>query len=473
MCHKSVSIASNKHYDVVIRTLPALMKRFRDHKTKKWTAVSPWNVSRTFDSAQQLAQELLPSLETCTFDFFRATFDTKPIVRIEHGFVCITTPERALQLESDGWLPCPECAEWLKGIKGLRWHCLQQHQQEFHVTLQQSPLENELALIVYQENRTALSHLCLSAKNNTTSDNTTTNKKNKLNEQSENPWLYAKEGNLRKLQQYLINNPHFHPETARDRNGATILMWAAGSGRLEMVRYLVEDIECCVQQAQHGRRSFSGRTALHWAARNGHVQLVQYLLQQGADIYAETEDGTTAFHWTAWQGHVDILQLLIESTDDSKRLVHHSNSYGCNAALWAAQGAAGVATFRLLQNMECPLNVVNYAQHGVLHKAAQRGNRDICEWFVKFVLCLESDWRLIGPDEDGCLPSDIAGMQGFGDLALYLMDQEERFAKRLRDLGIEYPDWFSRGFVPCRSRICEPYAGIARLLALQEEQREK
>ncbi|GAX14156.1 hypothetical protein FisN_8Hh005 [Fistulifera solaris] len=472
MCHKTVSIVYNKHYDVVIRTLPALIKRFRHHKTKKWTAVSPWNVSRTFDSAQQSAQELLPSLETCTFDFFRATSETKPIVRIEHGFVCITTPERALQLESDGWLPCPECAEWLKGVKGLRWHCLQQHQQDFHITLQQSSLENELALVVYQENRTPLNHLFF-AINNTTSDSKTTNKKIKLNEQSEYPWEYAKEGNLHKLQHYLINNPQFHPESARDRNGATILMWAAGSGQLEMVRYLVEEIKCCVQQAQHGRRSFAGRTALHWAARNGHMELVQYLLQQGADIYAETEDGTTAFHWTAWQGHVDILQLLIQSTDDLKRLVQHSNSYGCNAALWAAQGAAGVGMFRLLQDLKCPLNVVNYAQHGVLHKAAQRGNRDVCVWFVNFVMFHESEWRLIGPDEDGCLPSDIAGMQGFEELAIYLMDQEEVYAFRLMDLGIDYPDWFSRGFVPCRSRICEPYAGIARLLALQQKERVK
>lgn len=473
MCRKTVSIVPNKHYDIVIRTFPALMKRFRGSKTMQWTVVSPWNVSRTFDSAQQLTRALVPSLETYAFDFFRTTTsaDSKPIVRVQHGFVCLVSPERVLQLEQEGWSPCPECPEWLKGVKGLRWHCLQQHQQDFHVTLQQSSVENELALVVYQEGRTSLNRI--NVVDNTKDHNWNNNKaiEATLEGLLDDPWEYAKSGNLVQLQYYLAHHPQFHPNTARDRHGATMLMWAAGSGQLETVRYLMKDAQCCVRQVQHGRRSFAGRTTLMWAARNGHFGLVQYLLDQGADVYAETDDGTTVFHWTSWQGHVEILELLIGCAKDTEKLVQHCNSYGCNAALWAAQGAASVATFQFLQFVKCPLNVVNHAQHGVLHKAAQRGNPEICEWFVNAVLCRETEWRLIGPDEDGCLPSDIAGMQGSEELALYLMHQEEIYAQRLLEHGIECPDWFSRTSVPCRSRIWEPYAGIARLLALQLENR--
>lgn len=467
MCHKTVSIALNKHYDIEIRTFPALMKRFRHSQTKQWTVVSPWNVSRTFDSAQQLAQALLPSLETAAFDFFAA--GNKPVVRQRNGFVCIVSPERAMQLTHEGWLPCPECPEWLAGMKGLRWHCLQQHQQEFHVTVQQSSFENDLALVVYQDNINVFDPAYMTSKN----DHIKSKPIPKTPSAPDDIWQYAKSGNLVELQQSLTQNSQFDPHTARDRNGATLLMWAAGSGQLETVSFLVEQAQCCVEQVQYGKRSFAGRTALHWAARNGHLAVARYLLDGGADVYAETDDGITAFHWTAWQGHVEILELLVMYAHDTVKMVQHCNTYGCNAALWAAQGKATVATFQLLQTLKCPLDVVNHAQHGVLHKAAQRGNPEICEWYVNAVLCRQNKWCLIGPDEDGCLPSDIAGMQGFEDLAFYLMNQEEIYAQSLLQQGIKSPEWFSRASVPCRSRIWEPFAGIARLLALQMEYRNK
>lgn len=102
------------------------------------------------------------------------------------------------------------------------------------------------------------------------------------------------------------------PSSEIDRRGASPLHWAAGSGHLDITRYLVEECACDPVQGQRGKRSFSGRTALHWAARNGHLDIVQYLVRNlGVDLEAATIDGTTAFCWASWQGHLKIMEYAM------------------------------------------------------------------------------------------------------------------------------------------------------------------
>jgi ankyrin repeat protein len=96
-----------------------------------------------------------------------------------------------------------------------------------------------------------------------------------------------------------------------DQRGASPLHWAAGSGYLDVTRYLIEECECDPNKGQKGKRSFSGRTSLHWAARNGHVEIVRYLVRTcSVDLEAATIDGTTGFCWAAWQGHLKIMEYV-------------------------------------------------------------------------------------------------------------------------------------------------------------------
>lgn len=64
-----------------------------------------------------------------------------------------------------------------------------------------------------------------------------------------------------------------------DRNGRTLLSYAAGNGRLDMTSYLVEVWHPETSHASyHQKRDKWGRSALSWAAGNGHLDVVMLLL---------------------------------------------------------------------------------------------------------------------------------------------------------------------------------------------------
>ena len=54
-----------------------------------------------------------------------------------------------------------------------------------------------------------------------------------------------------------------------------------------------------------------GRTALHWAARSGHLEVVKFLVGAGASLEAESNDSWTALHFAARWGRLAILKVLV------------------------------------------------------------------------------------------------------------------------------------------------------------------
>lgn len=292
--------------------------------------------------------------------------------------------------------------------------------------------------------------------------------------------------------------------TTTDKHGAVLLHWAAGRGCLSMVQFLVEDCQCDPDTPQRGHRAFAGRTALHWAARNGHAATVVYLLEHArkldefvcptaslkkneeiavatprltARLEAATADGTTAFAWAAWQGHLEVLRVLHDRYHCQTTTMNH---FGCNPVLWAAQGSNenAVSVVIWLEQSGCPIHCINHSGHGLLHKAAQRGRQDLCAWFFQeklfHWLLLEDERstsdtsisnatppsidslagvsiatiiRQVGPDNDGCTPSDLAGMANHASLAKFLSLREIALvgavakAHQKVNLAAPWPEW--------------------------------
>mmetsp|Transcript_22053 Transcript_22053/g.63074 ORF Transcript_22053/g.63074 Transcript_22053/m.63074 type:complete len:625 (+) Transcript_22053:141-2015(+) len=99
----------------------------------------------------------------------------------------------------------------------------------------------------------------------------------------------------------------------QDHSGITPLWSAARQGRLELVRYLLEE------RANPDLPAHSGMGPLHAAAQQGHVEVTTDLLFHGADMNAVDKQGSTPLLWAVqnWNGEV-VAQLLGSDTKHLK-----------------------------------------------------------------------------------------------------------------------------------------------------------
>uniref|UniRef100_A0A0E0NF43 Uncharacterized protein n=1 Tax=Oryza rufipogon TaxID=4529 RepID=A0A0E0NF43_ORYRU len=88
--------------------------------------------------------------------------------------------------------------------------------------------------------------------------------------------------------------------------GMGALHLAAGKGRLEVCRYLVEELRLDVDDADQ-----EGRTALIIATLCKHLSTVKYLLDHGADVNKASHDGRTPLHDATHLGDCGTVQLLL------------------------------------------------------------------------------------------------------------------------------------------------------------------
>ena len=461
------------------------------------------------------------------------------------------------------WESCPYCPLWCHGgNKGLWWHLQQQHSMLHHTATETSTTQcsrNSTAIIVYDENMNRsllsnLSNVCGVRTDDSSMDRrtgtgraivaTSSTVSQQLVPQepsastakattfaSSQPKVYSDpweciqtSGTLAQFVQCLDRQPpSFDCCQARDKYGAVLLHWAAGNGTTDIVQYLIEQKDCPVNIQQVGKKcSYTGRTPLHWAARNGHYHTVHYILQYANRpdfeatllhecLEAQTIDGTTPFCWAAWQGHLNIMQLFYQYGCQ----VNTMNRYRCNAVLWVAQHPSSgdnhadsstatssriVKVLQWLVNVGCDFLVLNNSGHGVLHKGAQRGCRDICAWYLnQLTTMIEKEQQqqqqdeekddeddaltcefitsllnVFGPNNDGCVPSDLAGMENHIELAIYLSEQEQQFigllTGKLKSSSSSLPKWLSplpkgvtNRFNRHQHNIWEPGAGVFRM----------
>ena len=128
------------------------------------------------------------------------------------------------------------------------------------------------------------------------------------------------------------------PEAARylaDRGARLELETAAGVGRLDVVRALVET------SRESGTPVTAARlgSALRQACLTGQTEVAAFLLSSGANPAHSGRDGQTALHCAAIGGHLGVIELLLEHDPPLEVL----NEYGgtvLGQTLWSA-GHAG------------------------------------------------------------------------------------------------------------------------------------
>jgi len=91
-------------------------------------------------------------------------------------------------------------------------------------------------------------------------------------------------------------------ETFIKENGDMSLVNAARYGRLDIVKYLIEEKKVRYIQA-----------ALKWAAAGGHLDVVKYLISKGA-VCSEKDNIT--LKWAIYEGKTEVVDYLIEQGAD-------------------------------------------------------------------------------------------------------------------------------------------------------------
>jgi len=241
----------------------------------------------------------------------------------------------------------------------------------------------------------------------------------------------------------------------RDRHLSIAEHWAAGGGHLDCLRYLVElrkslitspsvdssqdtyisDGKCRKKKV----RRRDGKTSLHYAARNGRLECIRYLIDEaGHEVDEVSGDGTTPLHLACFGGYVDAVLLLL----DEYGAAFTCNDWGCSVAHWVAMTKCrSEADIRrmctLAQNRGVSFVTPQKQGHTALHKAAQKLNRHVIEWMAEAATSAQRDtddgtektagttsWAAAGrPDSGGHVPSEIwLGSGGDADFARWMRE---------------------------------------------------
>ncbi len=88
--------------------------------------------------------------------------------------------------------------------------------------------------------------------------------------------------------------------------GSTALHIASDCGRLDIVKYLVE------QGANVNARDWFPKTPLHWACERSRLEIVEFLVANGADVNAVCDNnGRTPLHYACQRGKLEIVKCLV------------------------------------------------------------------------------------------------------------------------------------------------------------------
>jgi len=147
---------------------------------------------------------------------------------------------------------------------------------------------------------------------------------------------------------------------------------AARQGNLEKVRTLVDKDPALVAARDKG-----GETPLHWAAFSGNVDLVRFLLEKGAEVDAKNIRGLTPLAFTALQGRIQAAGLLIERGAD----VNVRNPLNMTPLIIAAEQGAVQLVEKLIA---AGADVGIESRIGTaLHRAAFKGQTEVIRVLLK------------------------------------------------------------------------------------------
>ena len=247
------------------------------------------------------------------------------------------------------------------------------------------------------------------------------------NDNDDAVWQFAITGDLVALQQ----EDSKKTLQARDRNGSTLLHYAAGNGHVEVCRFLLDDCGLEVHATSHK----TNRTALHWAARNGQEQVCRLLVTEfHAQVDCQAKGQVTPLQLAVWKCHLETARALVQMGANASFI----NAWGCSVAHWLGKCPEYADSMVTIMNMNMNMNtattkdgikrtntsmvkdclleschwlfqtcqisydVPNHHGQTPLHKAAFAGNLPVLEYLVEHLGVLDDTRDHLGNFASDC-----------------------------------------------------------------------
>ena len=182
---------------------------------------------------------------------------------------------------------------------------------------------------------------------------------------SETPFQHAVTLGDLKLVKQEFKAPHA-PE-----NYAALLV-AAGKGYLDVVQWLVENLEAAVYHSDGMER-----TPLYYAAASGHTMVVAWLIGPGRALVGKPDKmGKTPLHIAAQRGHLTTVVLLVNGGA-------YVNSGSTTPLYLAARSGQLSVVSYLVYFCGALIDQANVNGFTALHAAADHDNLDVVQWLLK------------------------------------------------------------------------------------------
>jgi ankyrin repeat protein len=199
----------------------------------------------------------------------------------------------------------------------------------------------------------------------------------------------------------------------KNDDGLTPLMLAVRSKNLQCVKSLVS------AGASLGVKDPQDKTLVHFAAQSGSLEIMQYLVnEKSLDVNATDKDGITPLHIASQKGQPEVVRFLLGkkvSHTGAQYVVWEKSLYGATqeGKKWGSLGIIGMLGHALSSNTS--------RQWGPIHLAARSGNPAIVE------LLMASGESPASETSDLLTPLHLASISG--DTATMTIVSQERFVR--------------------------------------------
>jgi ankyrin repeat protein len=248
----------------------------------------------------------------------------------------------------------------------------------------------------------------------------------------------------------------------RNKDGASLLHYAAGNGHYDVCQFLLlqQQKEIVIEKEEREEEEEVGellsnvksiqsqRTALHWAARNGHLPIVKLLvavMKQQQQQQCHNINNTincdikttcpvvdimakgmvTPLQLCVWQGHVECTRWLIEQGCANTTL---ENGWGCTLAHWLAKSPIYAQAIDVLEDSKRKNNEPELSGTGTTYYDSTAPNSiptNSTVWTRMWTLCdyfqttLNMDWTFA--NHQGQTPLHKAAFAGNMPVLTYLV----------------------------------------------------